>query len=176
MLSTWISTSLRGKSPVDSLPVVNASPLIYLSHAGLIDLLQAENPTVVVPRTVSEEIHRRGPQDPTARILTKTPWIHEADPVPPSPAVLIWRLGPGETSVLSWSLAHPGSVAIVDDLAARRCAEVLGIPLIGTLGLVLKAKRKGLLTSARPATEKLLAAGMYLSSKILAQALALVGE
>lgn len=64
----------------------------------------------------------------------------------------------------------------MDDLAARRCAEVLGIPLIGTLGLILKAKRKGLLTSARPATEKLLAAGMYLSSKILAQALALVGE
>jgi predicted nucleic acid-binding protein len=67
-------------------------------------------------------------------------------------------------------------VVIVDDLAARRCAEALGLPLTGTLGLVLKAKRKGLLPAARPALGKLLAAGMYLSPRILDQALALVGE
>jgi len=161
---------------VDSPPVVNASPLIYLSHAGLIDLLQAECATVAMTRTVSEEIQRRGLRDPTVQTLQRTSWIHEVDPAPPSPPVLAWKIGPGETSVLSWAIAHPGSVAIVDDLAARRCAETLGIPLIGTLGLVLKAKRKGLLAAARPATEKLLAAGMYLSTKILDQALALVGE
>jgi predicted nucleic acid-binding protein len=67
-------------------------------------------------------------------------------------------------------------MAIVDDLAARRCAEVLGIPLLGTLGLVLRAKRTGLLPAARPVIEKLLSAGMYLSPKILDRALALVGE
>jgi predicted nucleic acid-binding protein len=161
---------------VSSPPVVNASPLIYLAHADLIDLLQAEGSSIFVPRTVSEEIQRRGFQDPTAQVLKTTAWLREVDPVSPSPRVLTWRLGPGETSVLSWSLAHPGSVAIVDDLAARRCAEVLGIPLLGTLGVVLKAKRKGLLPAARPAIEKLLAAGMYLSPKILDRALALVGE
>jgi len=135
-----------------------------------------EESSVVVPRTVSEEIRRRGPQDPTAQILKTTTWLREVDPVQPSSRVLTWRLGPGETSVLSWALAYPGSIAIVDDLAARRCAEVLGIPLLGTLGVVLKAKRKGLLPAARPAVEKLLAAGMYLSPKILDRALALVGE
>ncbi|HSF42248.1 MAG TPA: DUF3368 domain-containing protein [Thermoanaerobaculia bacterium] len=157
-------------------PVVNASPLIYLSHASLIDLLQVEGQVVRIPTPVSREIRYRGPQDPTVRILEATPWLSEVDPVPESSRVALWDLGPGETSVLSWALAHPGTVAIVDDLAARRCAEALGIPLIGTLGLVLKAKRQGRIPSARPIVEKLLEAGMYLSDPILRRALSLVGE
>jgi predicted nucleic acid-binding protein len=161
---------------VSNPPVVNASPLIYLSHAGFIDLLQVEGSMVRVPRTVSEEIFRRGPEDPTVSALKATSWLQEVEPVQPASKVLFWRLGPGETSVLSWALAHPGSTAIIDDLAARRCAEVLGIPFTGTLGLVLRAKRKGILPAARPAIEKLLAAGMYLSGKIIDQALALVDE
>ena len=161
---------------MSSPPVVNASPLIYLAHADLIEILQVEASRVHVTRTVSEEILRRGPQDPTAQILKNTAWLCEVEPVPPSPKVLSWKLGPGETSVLSWALAHSGTVAIVDDLAARRCAEVLGLEFTGTLGLVLRAKRKGLLPAARPAVDKLLAAGMYLSEKVLNRALALVGE
>lgn len=161
---------------MSSPPVVNASPLIYLAHADLTELLRVEGPLVHVTRTVSEEILRRGPQDPTAQILKNTPWLSEVEPVAPSPKVLSWRLGPGETSVLSWALAYPGTVSIVDDLAARRCAEVLGLDFIGTLGLVLRAKRTGVLPAARPAVDKLLAAGMYLSEKILNRALALVGE
>jgi predicted nucleic acid-binding protein len=128
---------------VSSLPVVNASPLIFLSHAGLIDLLQVEGMEVCVPRAVSQEINRRGPQDPTVAILKSTSWLREVELARFSPRVLAWKLGPGETSVLSWALAYPGTVAIVDDLEARRCAEVLEIPLIGTLGLVLRANAKG---------------------------------
>ncbi len=161
---------------MSSPPVVNASPLIYLSHAGLIDLLGVEGSIIHVPRTVSEEILHRGPEDPTAQALKTTEWLQEVDPVPPSSKVLFWKLGPGETSVLSWALAHPDSIAIIDDLAARRCAEVLEISFTGTLGVVLRAKRKGVLPAARPAIEKLLAAGMYLSGKIIDQALALVDE
>jgi predicted nucleic acid-binding protein len=161
---------------VSSLPVVNASPLIFLSHAGHIDLLQIEGPSVCVPGAVAKEIRRRGAHDLTVGNLKTTPWLHEVELVQPASRVLAWKLGPGETAVLSWALNHPGSVAIVDDLAARRCAEVLEVPFIGTLGLVLRAKRQGLLPAARPVVEELLAAGMYLSEKIIHQALALVGE
>jgi len=157
-------------------PVVNASPVIYLARASLIDLLQVEGSSICVPRLVSDEIRRRGSDDPAAHVLETTPWLQEVELASTSPKVLAWRLGSGETAVLSWSLAHPGSVAIVDDLAARRCAEVLGLPFTGTLGVVLRAKRKGILPAARPAIDKLLAAGMYLSSRVLERALALVGE
>jgi predicted nucleic acid-binding protein len=157
-------------------PVINASPLIYLAHADLTDLLLVEGNSVRIPVPVSAEIRQRGPLDPTVQVLDKTPWLEEVSPVAPAPRVAAWNLGPGETSVLSWALAHPGCVAILDDLAGRRCAETLDIPLIGTLGLVLKAKRFGRVPAARPVIDRLRDAGMYLSDRILNPALALVGE
>ena len=58
---------------------------------------------------------------------------------------------------------HPGAVAVLDDLAGRRCAQALGLPIIGTLGLVLKAKLTGLIPSASEALDAITAAGLYIS-------------
>jgi predicted nucleic acid-binding protein len=67
-------------------------------------------------------------------------------------------------------------VAVLDDLAGRRCAEALGIPVTGTVGLVLGARKRGMIPAARPVLEELRDNGMYLSSAVLERALALVGE
>ena len=48
------------------------------------------------------------------------------------------------------------------DRVARRCAAVHGVPVIGTLGLVLRSKQKRLIESARPIVNELVAAGMFL--------------
>jgi len=66
-----------------------------------------------------------------------------------------WDLGAGESSVLTWAYANPGTEVIIDDLAARRCAAVLGIPVQGTLGLVLTAKQRGKIPAARPVLAQL---------------------
>ncbi len=129
-----------------------------------------------VPEPVAEEIRRRGPADVTARALAETPWI-EIVPVPSVPPIIgSWDLGPGESAVLAWAASHPGTTVIVDDLAARRCAAALALPVHGTLGLVLLAKRRGVIPAARPVLDELIAAGMYLSPSVIAAALALVGE
>jgi predicted nucleic acid-binding protein len=134
-------------------PAVNASPLIFLARAGLLDLLQLASPEVVVPAPVAEEISRRGHSDPAARALATLGWMTVVD-APNIPAVIqSWDLGPGESAVLSWCHARPGVEAIVDDLAARRCADALGLPVRGTLGLVLLAKRHNRLAAASPGVE-----------------------
>jgi len=71
---------------------------------------------------------------------------------------------------------NPDTEVFVDDLAARRCAATLGIPLLGTLGLVLKAKQRGSVPAARPLLEQLRRSGLYLSDRVMNQALALVRE
>jgi predicted nucleic acid-binding protein len=65
---------------------------------------------------------------------------------------------------------------VIDDLAARRCAASYGLRVIGSLGVVLRSKRRGLLDQARPWVTKLIEAGMFVDSTLLEQALNNVGE
>ncbi len=78
--------------------------------------------------------------------------------------------------MLSACLAEHGTIAVQDDGAARQCGRSLGIPIVGTLGIVLAAKRRGDIVSARAVVDKLLDDGLYLSASIVAEALHEVGE
>lgn len=157
-------------------PAVNTSPLIYLSRAGLLDLLRLLAPEIVVPNAVAMEILRRGQSDPTAQALSQTSWLSVVS-TPQIPAsIQAWGLGVGESSVLAWAHANPGTEVVIDDLAARRCAATLGIPVRGTLGLVLIARQRGQIPAARPVLLQLRQAGMYLSDRVINQALAMIGE
>jgi len=157
-------------------PAVNASPLICLARAGFVHLLRLAGEQIVVPKQVAEEILRRGPEDPTARAIHENPWlvVTEVSSIPS--AIQAWGLGDGEASVLAWGLTHPGAEVIIDDLAGRRCAAALGLPVRGTLGLVLEAKEVGKIILARPVLSQLRQAGMYLSESVVARSLAEVGE
>jgi len=157
-------------------PVANASPLIFLAAGGYFDLLQVAGDTVLVPSTVALEIERRGSADVTVRAMRGAEWLSVVPDVPVPSLIQSWDLGPGESAVLAWAHANPATEALIDDLAARRCAAALGIPVRGTLGLVLTAKQRGIITAARPVLERMVHAGMYLSDRLLNEALALVGE
>ena len=157
-------------------PVINTSPLIFLSKADLLSLLHVRYPIVLVPATVVQEIQQYGPLDTTAQTLQTTAWLTVVETPPPSPDLQACNLDAGEASVLAWACAHPPTEAILDDLAGRRCAEKLGIPIRGTLGLVLAAKQQGHIPAAQPVIAKLRETGMYLSDRVVTKALALVGE
>lgn len=161
---------------MDEAAIVNSSPLIYLSRTPHLDLLQLAAGEVSVPRTVAAEIQARGPSDPAAKALADTRWLHPVDDPPIPDQVVAWDLGPGESAVIAWALLHPGSLAILDDLEGRRCAETLGVRLRGTLGLVLRARREGVVPEARPVLDDLRAAGMYLSDQLMNLVLAEIGE
>ena len=156
--------------------VVNASPLIFLSRAGLLDLLQLVSSEIVVPEIVAAEIEIRGKSDPTAQAIASNAWLVVTQTPPVPTQIQSWGLGPGESSVLAWAYSHSGSEAIIDDLAARRCAAAFNIPVRGTLGLALIAKQRGRIPSARIVLERLRQGGMYLSDHVMNEALARVGE
>jgi predicted nucleic acid-binding protein len=155
---------------------VNTSPLVLLVREDLLEILRAGVDDVAVPEPVIEEIHGHGMGDPTVQAIDRANWLTIVPgPVIP-PAIAAWRLGPGESAVLALALAESNSWAIVDDWGARRCARSLSIPVIGTLGLVLLAKQEGYIPAARPAVERLRRSGMYLSDRVIREALARVGE
>ena len=71
---------------------------------------------------------------------------------------------------------HTDTEAIIDDQAGRKCAASLNIPVRGTLGIVLVAKKRGMIPKARPIIEDMMITGLYLSRKIVDEALRRVGE
>ena len=106
-------------------------------------LVRRPGSEIIVPDVVAEEIRRRGPADVTAQALEQTSWLSITESRQVPPIIQAWGLGHGETSVLAWAYANQGTEAIIDDLAGRRCAAALRMPVRGTLGLVLVATQRG---------------------------------
>lgn len=145
---------------------INASPLITLFRAGLHPLLPQLFPDLVVPEAVWAEVVSRTYDDPATQGLPGSAWARKL-PTPVSPDVVAWNLGAGETAVLSFVQEHREYTALVDDRTARRCARVLGIPIMGTAGVVVLAKRRGLIGSVEEALRRLQGAGLWLSEPLI---------
>ena len=146
--------------------VINASPLITLFRSGQAGLLPLLFKEIVVPEAVWHEVVLGGQEDAAARELIEQPWPIRKEVVS-SPRVLAWDLGAGETAVLSHALANPPLRAVIDDMDARRCAKTLNIPMLGTGGLLVLARHRGLLTSVGEGIEKLRQSGLWLSDEIV---------
>jgi hypothetical protein len=78
--------------------------------------------------------------------------------------------------VLSLALEHPGSWVVLDDKLARQAALHLNLPLLGTAGILLRAKRVGHLHTVRPVLNQLSALGFRLTPETARNSLDLAGE
>lgn len=150
--------------------VVNASPVIVLAKVDRLDLLTGLAQEVLLPAAVVDEILAGPPTDPARRVLDSG-WGRRVVAHQPPPAILEWSLGAGETGALALAVERHARV-VLDDAEARRCARTLGVPLIGTLGIVLRAERRGLIPSALAMVQDLRAAGWRIDEDVVRAALA----
>jgi predicted nucleic acid-binding protein len=156
--------------------VVNASPLIVLARINQLLLLQHVAGELVVPAGVAKEI-AQGPEDDPARQWLMShgqELVREVQMIPP--LVIAWNLGLGETEVLAWAYENPGYEVILDDRAARNCALSLNLPVRGTIGVLLLAKRSGHLKEITPILLQLEQAGFRIDSTIISVAKKLAKE
>jgi predicted nucleic acid-binding protein len=156
--------------------VLDASPLIALAKVSLLHVADALCGDLVVPAGVAAEVSE-GPEDDPGRI-----WLEQAgsqsvvDASELHSSVVSWDLGAGETEVLSYAYTHPGSEAILDDRAARTCARALSIPVRGTLGVILLAKKHDAIPAVEPVLRELTAAGFRISPELVKSVLGLADE
>jgi len=147
--------------------VVNASPLIVLGRLSQLPLLPQLAEVLTVPVAVAQEVER-GPEEDPARAWVSgagRAFVQECEPV--EPTVAAWDLGAGESSVISCALRAPGFEAILDDLAARKCAATLSVPIRGTLGVLLLARKEGLVAELTPLLHNLQTAGFHIRLDLL---------
>jgi predicted nucleic acid-binding protein len=140
-------------------------------------LLAVEGVELVVPALVLQEISALGPADPAVIAMRGAGCTIVTPSLPIPESLKGWKLDPGEESVLAVALQQTsGCEVVIDDLAGRRCAKAHGIPLLGTIGLVILAKRLGRIVEARPIIEDLRRAGLYIRDDVIADALKRAGE
>jgi uncharacterized protein len=132
-----------------SAPVLsNTSPLIALTQLGQMALLEHLFGTIVIAPAVAVEA---GPA------FNFPPWItQQALTQPVGPMILQTSLGPGESETISLALETQARLVILDDRPARRLAQALNLRVIGTLGILLAAKNRGLISMVKPCLDALL--------------------
>lgn len=146
--------------------VVNAMPLIALSMIGQLSLLHEMFDEVIVPTAVYDEVVTRGRGRPGAAELAQADWL-QVMPFQGAPTIepMLLGLDAGELSVLLVAQELRPDWVIIDERLARRVAQAIGLPVKGTLGVLLAATWAGLLSrqEALEALDRLLAAGIRVS-------------
>lgn len=153
--------------------VSDSGPLICLGRLDLLRLLPALFAEVQVPEPVMSECASRSQSPDAARITAaiEQGWLTPCgpQPLPDGP------LGRGERAAIARALAI-GAGLLTDDQAARAHAESLQLVVFGTLGILIRGKRAGLLPTVAPLVERLRASGQRFGHAVVLQALAAAGE
>jgi predicted nucleic acid-binding protein len=159
--------------------IVNASPLILLARVGCLELLREPSDSdVSVPDVAFREVLAGELFDPHvgAIRIAAGDWLRVAPAPPNSHGLDPDRLDAGELAVLSLAIENPGAIVVLDDRAARVEATRRNIPLLGTAGILLRAKEQGRIVAVRPPLDAVRQAGLYMTDRVYRTVLRLAGE
>lgn len=158
--------------------VADSSVLITLGYLGKLNLLSERFPDGVwMPPAVWHEVTTLGANRPGAREVQAARWLQIANPQSVHLVTALRAdLGPGESEAIVLALEKQG-VVLLDEREARKRARALQLPILGTVGILIWAKRTGLIESVREAIDLLQRGNQFrLSSEVYQQALRDSGE
>lgn len=157
--------------------VCDTTVLLYLGRIDQTALLPALFTPIYVPDPVMLELDMGRLLRPDTVDPRDFAWATPVavpqdaiDALPPN------RLGMGERAVIAHAHIHQSCVAGLDDLQARRLAEELGLVIVGTPGILLRAKRTGALSTVRPLLDAIVDQGFHLGSNLYEDILGLADE
>lgn len=162
--------------------VVDSSPIILLGKIGLAHLLAEIGGRLTIPQEVADEINRAPPEDLGRQALAaiikgENPIIYQPAP---KPAVDTFGLDAGEAAVLSAALDRANYrtavIAVMDETRGRKAAASLGIPTLGTVGILLRAKDDAEIPALVPYLHNLRGAGAWLNDNFCESMARSVGE
>ncbi len=146
--------------------VSDTTCLIILTKIGALDLLERLFSKVIITDEVSKEFNELLP------IWIIVEQVQNRSQV----EVLQLLLDLGESSSIALCVEKKNCLLIIDERKGRKVAQDLNIPIIGTLGILLEAKKSGLIHSIRPLFEELLETNFRISKQLLNVVLEQVGE
>jgi predicted nucleic acid-binding protein len=163
--------------------VVDSGPLISLAAVGQVELLREQCGEILIVPAVEREVIAEGQGragEAELRAALTAGWARR---VPPLDQALIARLrrpalALADSEVLACAVAHGRVLVVTDDAPLRRLAIEEQLPLVGTVGVLVRARLDGRLPALKPLLDQLVASGFRLdpAGSVYRDALARVGE
>jgi len=158
--------------------VADSSPLIVFARSELLPILRQVVGEIVVPQTVYEEC-TGDMSKPGAKIIAEA---HHARLLTVHPDSLVQALptnmpmlDKGEIAAISLAIELSEPI-LMDERLGRQAATAHGLAVIGSAGILLTAKRKGLIAAVHPILLTWQNFGYYLSPALIATVLERAGE
>jgi predicted nucleic acid-binding protein len=144
--------------------IVNSTPIIGLANIGKLDLLRLVYQKITIPQAVFDELI-----SPSVRqqVLKNRDWI-QVEHIQDASQKQMYRakLHAGEVEVMILAQEKKADLVLLDDNAAKKTAKYLGLPVTGTLGLLLRAKREGYIDAVIPVMDALEKDGFFIRDSV----------
>lgn len=155
--------------------ISNTTPILSLLKIEKLDLLKKHFWKITVPTAVFQEIEN-GRHKPYYRNLKQVDWIKIEHIKNTDSLDFFVDLDKGEAEVLILAKEQNADLVILDEIMGRRYAKQLELNLTGTLGVLLKAKEKGIIGSIREILTELTEKGTWLNPKLIKKVIDLSNE
>jgi uncharacterized protein len=156
--------------------IADSSPLISLAIIEQLELLPQLYQRVLLPPAVWDEVTVQGIGLPGANAVRKVTWLEIQTPEAALLKPLSILVDRGEAEAIALAQSIPESIVLLDDAQARRVAERLNVPRIGTLGILRRAKKSRLVMAVKPYIEELRSQGIYIRQSLIDAVLQDLGE
>lgn len=145
--------------------ITDSTCLIGLERIHQLEILPKVFSPIFIPPAVATEVN-----------LQKD-WLRIQSPHNQSLVIALkTQLDPGESEAIALAVEYSEMFIILDDLSAREMALQLNLKVIGTVGLLLRAKSQGIISEIKPLLEGLNQANFRISQSLVEKALQLAGE
>jgi len=142
---------------MDKIIISDTSCLIALSNIGMLHILQDLFEEVLITPEVNEEFGNQLPNwIVTFQVKDK---LKQAE--------IEEKLDKGEASSIALALEITNSTLIIDEVKGRNIAKNLNIEIIGTVGIIILAGKKGVIKDVVSVVLKLVNNGFRLSNNIV---------
>ena len=152
--------------------IADSSALIALAVVDKLDILEALFGEVYVPRAVYDEVSQQSKGESEKLALYCKDKVLDIT----SEVNLNISLGSGESEAIILYKEKSADFLLCDDKKAKKFAQTFGVNVIGSLGILLKAKENKLILEISPLIEKLRVSQIFIDDKTFALVLKIADE
>ena len=157
--------------------IINSTPIIALSSIDKLDLLKELYGTVIIPNAVKGEIDAKGGSTAKKHLEASSTWIYtrHIENVAQKQTFKT-NLHDGEVEVMILGQELNADLLVIDDYMAREYAKYLEFSVVGTVGIILLAKSKELVSEVKPSVDLLIANGIYIGRRLYSEIMKIADE